>query len=112
MPGNVARIVAAIAEARAMRADLVVFPELALCGYPPEDLLFHAGLRRQVGAALEQVREATGGIAALVGYPEYADGAIYNAAALLADGALAANYRKHALPNYSVFDEQRYFTPG
>jgi NAD+ synthase (glutamine-hydrolysing) len=110
--GNASRITAAIADARAGHADLVVFPELALCGYPPEDLLFHAGLRRQVAAALERVREATGGIAALVGYPEYADAAIYNAAALLADGKLAANYRKCALPNYSVFDEERYFTPG
>ncbi len=110
--GNVERIVNAIVAARGEGADLVVFPELALCGYPPEDLLFHAGLRRQVGAALDRVREATAGIAALVGYPEYSDAAIYNAAALLLDGKLAANYRKHALPNYSVFDEKRYFTPG
>jgi NAD+ synthase (glutamine-hydrolysing) len=111
--GNVARIVAAIGEARAAGADLVVFPELALCGYPPEDLLFHAGLRRQVERGLEEVRAATGGIAALLGYPEYAgDGAIYNAAVLFADGVGQANYRKRALPNYSVFDEQRYFRPG
>jgi NAD+ synthase (glutamine-hydrolysing) len=110
--GNVARIKAAIGEARAGHADLVVFPELALCGYPPEDLLFHAGLRRQVSEAVGLVRDATEGIAALVGYPEYAEGAIYNAAALLAGRKLVANYRKRALPNYSVFDEERYFTPG
>jgi NAD+ synthase (glutamine-hydrolysing) len=112
VPGNVRRIVAALGEARGRGADLVVFPELALCGYPPEDLLFHAGLRRQVADALDAVRAATTGIAAVVGYPEYAGGAIHNAAALLADGALVANYRKQALPNYSVFDEQRYFRPG
>ena len=110
--GNAARIVAALNEARQQRVDLLVFPELALCGYPPEDLLFHAGLRRQVEVALDRVRQATGGIAALVGYPEYASGEIYNAAALLADGELRANYRKRCLPNYSVFDEQRYFTAG
>ena len=59
---------------REQAVDLVVFPELALCGYPPEDLLFHAGLRRQVETALDQVRQATAGIAAVVGYPEYTDG--------------------------------------
>ena len=67
--------------------DIAVMPELALSGYPPEDLLFHAGLRRQVTAALDEVRAATLGTAALVGYPEYTEGAIYNAAALFADGA-------------------------
>ncbi len=112
VPGNVARIVASIGEARDLGADLVLFPELALCGYPPEDLLFHAGMRRQVAAGLEAVRAATGGIAALVGYPEYSGGAIFNAAALFADGSRRANYRKRALPNYSVFDEQRYFRAG
>jgi NAD+ synthase (glutamine-hydrolysing) len=112
VPGNVARIVAAAGEARNRGADLVVFPELALCGYPPEDLLFHGGLRRQVGAGLDAVRAASQGLAVLVGYPEYASGAIYNAAALFAGGELVANYRKRLLPNYSVFDEQRYFRPG
>jgi NAD+ synthase (glutamine-hydrolysing) len=110
--GNAARMVEATAEARRRSADLVVFPELALCGYPPEDLLFHAGLRQQVESALEALCAASTGIAALVGYPEYGDGAIYNAAAFLADGQHRANYRKRCLPNYSVFDEQRYFRPG
>lgn len=112
VPGNVRRITAAIAAAREAGADLVVFPELALCGYPPEDLLLHGGLRRQVANALAEVRAAATGIAVLVGYPEYAGGAVYNAAALLADGRLLANYRKQLLPNYSVFDEKRYFQPG
>lgn len=111
--GNVGRIVAALAAARTGGSHLVVFPELALCGYPPEDLLFHAGLRRQVTQALDEVRAATAGISALVGYPEYtADGTIFNAAVLFTDGAAVANYRKRLLPNYSVFDEQRYFRAG
>jgi NAD+ synthase (glutamine-hydrolysing) len=110
--GNVGRIVAAIGEARSERADLVVFPELALCGYPPEDLLFHGGLRRQVAEALQAVCATTTGVAALIGYPEYAPEGIFNAAALLSDGTVVANYRKRRLPNYSVFDEQRYFRAG
>jgi NAD+ synthase (glutamine-hydrolysing) len=110
--GNARRILATLEEARRRGIDLTIFPELALCGYPPEDLLFHAGLRRQVESALSEIRQATAGVAALVGYPEYAVGAIYNAAALVADGDLIANYRKRRLPNYSVFDEERYFTPG
>ena len=114
VPGNTARIVATIdAVRRAGSADLVVFPELAMCGYPPEDLLFHQGLRRQVEEGLARIRAATaGGIAALVGYPEFAGHHIHNAAAWCADGALQATYRKRSLPNYSVFDEERYFTPG
>ena len=110
--GNARGIIRAVGAARATGADLVVFPELALCGYPPEDLLFHGGLQRQVAAALDEVRAAASGIAVLVGYPEHAQGAIYNAAALFAGGQRLANYRKQALPNYSVFDEERYFRPG
>ena len=117
--GNVERILTAIKEAcDAHAADLVVFPELAVCGYPPEDLLFHSGFRRLIVPALEQIRAATAAtkIAVLVGYPEY-DGqgegeTIYNSAALFADGKQTANYRKRCLPNYSVFDEERYFEPG
>ncbi len=111
--GNSARIFAAIEDARETHAaDLVVFSELALCGYPPEDLLFHKGLQAQVRGALDEIRTRTAGIAALVGYPEYAGDSIFNSAVLLGDGNILANYRKQCLPNYSVFDEQRYFTPG
>jgi NAD+ synthase (glutamine-hydrolysing) len=111
--GNARRIVAAIGEAREEhRADLVVFPELSLCGYPPEDLLFNAGMRDRVRGALDDVRAATDGIAALIGYPEYEGDAIYNSALLCSGGEWVANYRKQLLPNYRVFDEQRYFTPG
>jgi NAD+ synthase (glutamine-hydrolysing) len=89
-----------------------LFPELSLCGYPPEDLLFHNGLRRQVATALDRVRKETSGIALVAGYPEYAEEGIYNAAAVIEDGVQVANYRKQELPNYSVFDEKRYFEHG
>jgi NAD+ synthase (glutamine-hydrolysing) len=111
--GNTDKIIAVLHQVRqAQSADLVVFPELAMCGYPPEDLLFHAGLRRQVAEGLERICNESRGIAVLVGYPEYADRHIYNSVALFAGGRQIANYRKCCLPNYSVFDEQRYFTPG
>ncbi|MCL4781352.1 MAG: NAD+ synthase [Gammaproteobacteria bacterium] len=111
--GNTDKIIAVLRQVRqAQAADLVVFPELAMCGYPPEDLLFHAGLRRQVAEGLERICNESREIAALVGYPEYADDHIYNSVALFAGGRQIANYRKCHLPNYSVFDERRYFTPG
>src|ERR1044071_9445259 len=111
--GNTQRIIDLTAHARdQLHADMVLFPELSLCGYPPEDLLFHNGLRRQVTAALERVQSHTRGISVLVGYPEYAAEGIYNAAALLRDGTQLLNYRKQELPNYKVFDEKRYFRQG
>jgi len=111
--GNAQRVIDTAAEARdRLKADLVLFPELALSGYPPEDLLFHKGMKRQVAAAMERVRSEVKGVTVMVGYPDYADEVIYNAAALLRDGELLANYHKQELPNYSVFDEKRYFKPG
>ncbi len=111
--GNTARIIEFAERARDdLRADLVVFPELSVCGYPPEDLLFHAGLRRRVEAAVEKVRSTVRGIAVLLGYPEYVDDRIYNACVVLRDGRPVAHYRKQLLPNYSVFDEERYFEAG
>nr|MBO2488842.1 NAD+ synthase [Gammaproteobacteria bacterium] len=111
--GNAQRVLHAAAEARdCLAADVVLFPELTLCGYPPEDLLFHKGLRRQVAAALERVRAESRGIGVLVGYPEYTEEGIYNAAVLVRDGNTLANYRKQELPNYAVFDEKRYFKHG
>jgi NAD+ synthase (glutamine-hydrolysing) len=98
--------------ARAAGCDLVLYPELTLCGYPPEDLLLHRGLRSRVEAALARVRNEARGIALYVGYPEYEGDAIYNSAAVLRDGEIVANHRKVALPNYAVFDEKRYFQPG
>jgi NAD+ synthase (glutamine-hydrolysing) len=111
--GNTQRVIDCANEARdRLHADLVLFPELTLCGYPPEDLLFHKGLQRQVNAALERVRAETSGVALMVGYPEYAGNEIYNAAAVIRDGNVLASYRKQELPNYAVFDEKRYFKHG
>ena len=111
--GNTQRVINAAADARdRLQADLVLFPELTLTGYPPEDLLFHAGVRRQVQIGLERVRTEVHGIATLVGYPEYVEKIIYNACAVMHDGKQVLNYRKRELPNYKVFDEKRYFKPG
>ena len=111
--GNTAKIIEHAQRARdADKADIVVFPELAVCGYPPEDLLFHAGLRHDVEAAVAKIRDEVFGIAIVLGFPEYDDEQIYNACAVLHDGHVIAHYRKHLLPNYSVFDEERYFTAG
>jgi NAD+ synthase (glutamine-hydrolysing) len=111
--GNAQRVIDTAAEARdRLKADLVLFPELALSGYPPEDLLFHKGMKRQVAAAMERVRSDVKGVTVMVGYPDYTDDTIYNAAALIRDGKLLANYHKQELPNYLVFDEKRYFKPG
>ncbi|MFM1885386.1 MAG: hypothetical protein RL026_543 [Pseudomonadota bacterium] len=116
--GNTARVQAETARAAALGADLVVFPELTLCGYPPEDLLFHRGLRAQVNAALDELSQsqAVAEPAVLVGYPDYEGSAgaprIYNAAALIGRDGLRVVHRKNCLPNYRVFDEKRYFLPG
>ena len=84
--GNAARVLEAAQAGAAAGADLVLLPELALAGYPPEDLLFHSGFRRQVAAALERLCAQAGAVDVIVGYPEYAGGEIYNAAALLRGG--------------------------
>ncbi len=111
--GNTAKIIEYSERARDVEgADIVVFPELSICGYPPEDLLFHAGLRHDVEAAVAEIRDQVFGIAVLLGFPEYDDGNIYNTCVVLQDGKFLAHYRKQLLPNYSVFDEERYFTAG
>ena len=111
--GNTAKIIEYALRARdTAEADIVVFPELSVCGYPPEDLLFHAGLRHDIEAAVAKVRREVAGIAVLLGFPEYDDGDIYNACAVLHNGKVLAHYRKQRLPNYAVFDEERYFKAG
>jgi len=113
MDGNTARIIAAAHEARSKaQADVVMLPELAVSGYPPEDLLFHAGMRAQVARSLERLKTEIHGITLIAGYPEYEGGYIYNSAIVIRDGRVLANHRKACLPNYRVFDEKRYFTPG
>jgi NAD+ synthase (glutamine-hydrolysing) len=109
--GNAAKIAGRIAEAREQGAALVVFPELSLSGYPPEDLLLKPSFLERAAAALQELAAQTRDIVALVGFPESAED-VYNAAAVLADGEVAAVYRKMYLPNYGVFDEQRYFQSG
>jgi NAD+ synthase (glutamine-hydrolysing) len=109
--GNEREIAAAIALAHDAGAQLVVFPELALTGYPPEDLLLKEHFLADARAALERLAADTTGIVAIVGYPERAED-VHNSAAVLADGAIQAIYRKQHLPNYGVFDELRYFQPG
>ncbi len=110
---NTCRMLELVKEARNRhRAGLVVFPELAVTGYPPEDLLLRPGLYRQVDAALERIRSASANIDVLVGYPEKSGGQIYNSCDYYRAGARLATYRKRVLPNYGVFDEKRYFTAG
>jgi NAD+ synthase (glutamine-hydrolysing) len=110
---NAASLVDAALDARdRLHCDVVLAPELALSGYPPEDLLLHRGLRKRVAAAFERVREAVSGITVVVGYPEYDGDVIYNSAAVIRDGTVVANHRKRILPNYAVFDEKRYFEAG
>ena len=111
--GNTRKIIDWSARARdEFGADLVVFPELAVCGYPPEDLLFHAGLRKDVAGAIERIRTEVTGIAVLIGFPDYDGEEIYNSSAVFLDGDRVCHYRKHRLPNYAVFDEERYFEAG
>ena len=106
--GNAAKIAAWTTRAREEGASLVVFPELALTGYPPEDLLLKTHFLDAARQALDGLAASTRGIVAMVGFPERA-GDVFNSAAVLADGQVAAIYRKIHLPNYGVFDEQRYF---
>ena len=111
--GNTSKIIEFSERARnELQSDLVVFPERSVSGYPPEDLLFHAGLRDRIEQAIAEIRDAVRGIAVLIGFPEYVDDDIYNSCAVFSDGQLLARYRKCRLPNYRVFDEERYFTAG
>lgn len=113
LEGNVQAILARTREAEAAGADLVAFPELAICGYPPEDLVLRRGFVRDNLGALNRVRAATAGrhVTVVIGFVDLAVDA-FNAAAVLHNGELAGVYHKQFLPNYGVFDETRYFRPG
>lgn len=112
LEGNAARIARAIEEARKAGADIVAVPELALSGYPPEDLLLKPGFIRDCRLMLDGLARQSTATAAVVGFPDTIDGGVANAAAVIQNGQLAAAYKKVELPNYGVFDEKRYFTPG
>lgn len=109
LAGNRRRVLDGTARAVEAQADLVIFPELFLCGYPPEDLLLRPRFLRDTRALLEEILPASQRITILLGWPEHTEHGLYNAAAVLRDGRLAENYRKGILPNYGVFDEKRYF---
>jgi NAD+ synthase (glutamine-hydrolysing) len=109
--GNAHKISDYTARAKDEGADLVVFPELTISGYPPEDLLLKTSFLDASRTALRELAAETRDIVAVVGYPEQAED-VYNTAAVLADGDIVATYRKMYLPNYGVFDEQRYFQSG
>ena len=111
LDGNRERILQAIAEARGAEADLVLLPELAVTSYPPEDLLLRPGFIRAAEESLQEIARETHGLVALVGFPHF-DRDLYNACAVCADGEVKAVYRKRFLPNYGVFDEDRYFAPA
>jgi NAD+ synthetase len=107
---NADRIIEMIAAAREeYGADVVLFPELALSGYPPEDLLLRPAFLADCEAAMQRIAQTTSGIVAVVGWPQAAGAIVYNAASVLRDGGIAHTYRKRELPNYAVFDERRYF---
>lgn len=95
-----------------LKADLIIFPELALTSYPPEDLLLVPALYTRIEAALKHIQQAVTGIDMLIGYPEKTIDGFYNKAALIRNGIIIANHYKEYLPNYSVFDEKRYFKAG
>ena len=113
IPGNTSRVIETALKARDQhQADLVLFPELALSGYPPEDLLLRPSLELRIEQALQRILAEVRGITLVLGYPRYRDGALYNMAGVIRDGELIAEYAKQCLPNYQVFDEQRYFVAG
>ena len=111
--GNARRVLEAAEEARdRLGAAAIVFPELTLSGYPPEDLLLRRDFLATVETTLTEMAARLPGITAIVGFPEVTDAGIFNSAAVMADGAVQHIYRKQRLPNYGVFDEKRYFQPG
>ena len=110
--GNADRVIAAAARARDDGVDLLVFPELTLTGYPPEDLLLRPELLQRVERALERIRAECRGVTLVLGYPLHAVGGLFNVAGVLRDGEIIGEYAKQHLPNYGVFDEKRYFQAG
>ena len=110
--GNVRKVLDALAKCRDYGAEVFVFPELALSGYPPEDLLFKKDFIRDVRVGIEKIAHEIGKELLIIGFPEHYGDDLYNSAAILNDGKVVGTYKKVCLPNYGVFDEKRYFTPG
>src|SRR5690349_12175421 len=111
LAGNVARIAEFAERARAAGADLLVTPELAVCGYPPEDLLLRDDFLSACEQAVADLAARAQGVTVVVGHPRAAEGKRYNSASVIRDGQVIGVYDKHRLPNYTVFDEERYFEP-
>ncbi|MGC1853765.1 MAG: NAD+ synthase [Candidatus Aquirickettsiella sp.] len=109
---NTQIILASIQKAKQASVDLLIFPELALCGYPPEDLLLREDFKLQIKHALKIIQEKSIAIAILLGHPDFDSKGIYNAASLIENKKIVSTYHKQCLPNYGVFDERRYFKPG
>lgn len=112
IPGNTRLVLQNIAAAKACGARAVLFPELALTGYPPEDLLLRSSLAQRIAEALQQVASAEPDVYVIVGYPVHCDGCLFNAAGVFFGGKKLTEYHKQCLPNYRVFDEKRYFSAG
>jgi len=112
IPGNTQKVLDLARSALDQQADMVVFPELTLAGYPPEDLLLRPSLTQRIDTAIEELKTANLPIAMVVGYPERENDKLYNKAMVIESGRIVADYRKQHLPNYQVFDEKRYFQKG
>ena len=110
--GNAAKIADYARRAKEQGAEILLTPEFSLCGYPPEDLLLRDGFYKACDAALHELAQHAQGITLIVGHPHKIDKHYYNSASVLRDGKVVATYNKHALPNHSVFDEERYFSHG
>jgi len=110
--GNTRKVLEYVAKAQQGQADLLVFPELTLTSYPPEDLLLRSGLHTRVEQALQTLCDGIDSTGVIVGYPRRINGELFNMAGLIRHGKIVAEYKKQNLPNYSVFDEKRYFTAG
>ena len=109
---NSAKIISAAEQAKQQHADVIVFPELCVTGYPPEDLLLRNDFIQQTQHAMDEIAAQVNDIYLVIGYPQQKDGYLYNAAVVVRNGQIIADYHKTALPNYGVFDEQRYFKAG
>src|SRR5207237_973448 len=112
LAGNVARIVDFAERARAGGADVMITPELAICGYPPEDLLLREDFMEDCADAVAEITARVHGVTLVVGHPRMVHSSRFNSASVIRDGKVLGVYDKHNLPNYTVFDEERYFEPA